>query len=94
VGQRVKVSWTRAAGENLDWIGLFRCHRRCGGPGAYLVYRYTRAETEGTVRFSGHDYLGEGTVPWPLPPGHYVARLLVDDSYHTLGVSPRFTIHR
>ena len=37
-------------------------------------------------------YLGEGTVPWPLPPGQYVARLLVDDGYDSLGTSPRFRI--
>jgi len=92
VGSPIRISWTRAPGNNLDWIGLFRCRRACGGPGAYLMYRYTRTAIEGTVRFGRHDYLGEGSVPWPLPPGHYVARLLIDDSYHSLGMSPRFRI--
>ncbi len=94
VGDPVRVSWTRAPGDNLDWIGLFRCHRTCGGPGSYLVYRYTRTAIEGTVTFGRHRYLGEGSVSWPLPPGRYVARLLVDDSYHARGVSPRFRIVR
>ena len=87
VGSPVQVSWTRAPGDNLDWIGLFRCHRTCGGPGSYLVYRYTRTAIEGTVTFGRHVYLGEGSVSWPLPPAQYVARLLVDDSYHARGVS-------
>ncbi len=46
------------------------------------------------MTFSADTWLGEGTVPWPLPPGRYVARLLVDDSYHAIGKSNRFTIKR
>ncbi len=94
VGRSVHVAFTRAPGNNLDWIGLFRCRRTCGGPGSYLVYRYTRTAVEGTVTFGRRTYLGEGSVSWPLPPGQYVARLLVDDSYHARGVSPRFRIVR
>ena len=94
VGSPVRVSWTRAPGNNLDWIGLFRCRRTCGGPGSYLMYRYTRTAVEGTVRFGRHTYLGEGSVSWPLRPGRYVARLFVDDSYHPIGTSPRFRIAR
>ena len=92
VGSPVRVSWTRAPGNNLDWIGLYRCHRTCGGPGSYLVYRYTRIAIEGRVTFGRRVYLGEGSVSWPLPPGEYVARLLVDDSYHSRGISARFRI--
>jgi hypothetical protein len=94
VGEPIRISWTRAPGENLDWVGLFRCHRTCGGPGSYLVYRYTRTAVEGSVAFRRGAYLGEGTVPWPLPPGQYVARVLVDDSYHPIGTSRRFRIVR
>ena len=93
-GAAIRVHWTRAPGNNLDWIGLYRCHRTCGGPGSYLVYRYTRTDVEGSATFNAHVYLGEATVAWPLPPGQYVARLLVDDSYHSLGTSPRFRITR
>ena len=92
VGSPIRVSWTRAPGNNLDWIGLYRCHRTCGGPGSYLVYRYTRTAIEGRVTFGRRVYLGEGSVSWPLPPGEYVARLLVDDSYHSRGISARFRI--
>jgi hypothetical protein len=92
VGSAIHVRWTRAPGNNLDWVGLFRCHETCGGPGTYLVYRYTRTAIEGTVTFGRRTYLGEGSVSWPLPPGQYIARLFVDDSYHPIGTSPRFRI--
>jgi hypothetical protein len=36
----------------------------------------------------------EGSAPWPLPPGRYVARLLIDDSYVSIGESNQFTITR
>jgi endonuclease/exonuclease/phosphatase family metal-dependent hydrolase len=94
VGSSIRVSWTRAPGNNLDWIGLFRCRETCGGPGTYLMYRYTRTAVEGAVTFGRHTYLGEGSVSWPLPPGKYVARLFVDDSYHPIGTSPLFRIVR
>jgi endonuclease/exonuclease/phosphatase family metal-dependent hydrolase len=94
VGQPIRVSWTRAPGNNLDWVGLFPCHQRCGGPGTYLVYRYTRTRIEGSVAFKRSAYLGEGSAPWPPPPGQYVARLLLDDSYHAIGTSPHFRIRR
>ncbi len=94
VGSSVHVSWTRAPGNNLDWIGLYRCQRTCGGPGDYLVYRYTRTDIEGSVTFGRHVYLGEVSTTWPLPPGQYAARLLTDDGYHSLGLSPRFRIVR
>lgn len=92
VGASIHVRWTRAPGNNLDWVGLFRCRATCGGPGSYLVYRYTRTGIEGSVTFGRRQYLGEGSVSWPLPPGQYVARLMVDDSYHRIGLSPRFRI--
>jgi endonuclease/exonuclease/phosphatase family metal-dependent hydrolase len=94
VGRPVHVRWTRAPGNNLDWIGLFACHATCGGPGTYLAYRYTRTAIEGSVTFGRHTYLGEGSVSWPLAPGSYEARLFVDDSYHPIGTSPRFRIVR
>jgi hypothetical protein len=94
VGEAIHVHFTRAPGNNLDWVGIFPCHRRCGGPGTYLMYRYTQTDVVGSVRFSRHDCLGEATIPWPLPPGTYVARLLLDDGYHAAGTSPRFRVVR
>jgi endonuclease/exonuclease/phosphatase family metal-dependent hydrolase len=93
VGQPIKVGWTRAPGMGLDWIGVFRCHpAKCAGNGGYLLYTYTR------TKIVGHGMIGpsaatlEGAVKWPLPPGTYVARLLVDDSYISIGHSRHFRI--
>ena len=91
-GASVTVSWTRAPGEHLDWVGLYRCRRRCDEPGSYLAYRYTRTRIEGSLVLSDTVAPGEGAPPWPLPPGQYVARLLVDDSYRVIGETPRFRV--
>ena len=61
-------------------------------PGSYLAYRYTRTRIEGSLTLSDAVAPGEGAPPWPLPPGQYVARLLVDDSYRVVAQTPRFTV--
>jgi hypothetical protein len=86
------VSWDRAPGEHLDWIGLYRCRRTCDDPGGYLAYRYTHTRIEGALSFTDSADPGEQAPEWPLPPGQYVARLLVDDSYHVVGETPRFRV--
>jgi endonuclease/exonuclease/phosphatase family metal-dependent hydrolase len=91
-GQPVTVSWDRAPGQHLDWIGLYRCLRTCDEPGSYLAYRYTRTRIEGSLTLSDVVAPGEEAPPWPLPPGQYIARLLVDDSYRVVGETPRFTV--
>ncbi len=88
----IRVAWDRAPGEHLDWVGLYRCSRTCDEPGSYLAYRYTRTRIEGSLTLSETVAPGEGAPPWPLPPGQYVARLLVDDSYRVIGETPRFTV--
>ncbi len=91
-GEPVRVSWDGAPGEHLDWIGLYRCRRTCDDPGGYLAYRYTRTRIEGSLSLSDVAAPGEQAPPWPLPPGQYVARLLVDDSYHVVAQTPRFRV--
>jgi hypothetical protein len=92
-GRPISVSWTRAPGNNLDWVSLFPCHVRCAGPGGYTIYRYTETAVEGSLTFGRGDYLGYGSVR-SLPPGQYVARVLTDDGYHAIGKSARFRIVR
>jgi hypothetical protein len=92
-GEPITVSWTRAPGNNLDWVSFFRCRATCAGPGGYTIYRYTDTAVVGSVRFGRDNYLNYGSVK-KLEPGRYVARLLTDDGYHAIGVSPRFRIVR
>jgi hypothetical protein len=76
----------------LDWISVFHCrHGKCAGPGGYQVYDYTHTRIEGTLRLSKRDAL-VGRSTWPLPPGRYIARLLVDDGYTSLARSKPFRI--
>ena len=91
VGSPIRVTWTRAPGNNLDWVSFFRCRVTCAGPSGYTIYRYTRTDVEGSVTFGHQNYLGYGSVR-SLAPGTYVARLLTDDGYHAIGKSPRFRI--
>ncbi|HSS68763.1 MAG TPA: endonuclease/exonuclease/phosphatase family protein, partial [Nocardioidaceae bacterium] len=92
VGAPISVSWTRAPGMALDWISVFRCqHGKCDPTSGYLTYDYTHTRIEGTLRISRHDAQVEGS-DWPLPPGKYIARLLVDDGYVVAGRSKRFSI--
>jgi endonuclease/exonuclease/phosphatase family metal-dependent hydrolase len=88
----VVVSWIGAPGQHLDWVGLYRCRRTCDDPGSYVAYRYTRTRIAGVLTFSGRELPGESSSLWPLPPGEYVARLLVDDSYRMVAMSPRFEV--
>ncbi len=95
VGQSITVRWTESPGNGLDWIGLFPCQAngRCGDNSTFLLYDYTQTAIEGSLTI-GADRAGfEGiSAAWPLPPGRYVARLLIDDSYISIGQSREFTI--
>jgi endonuclease/exonuclease/phosphatase family metal-dependent hydrolase len=96
VGERIGVSWTEAPGNGLDWIGLFPCSKNghCGDNSTYLLYAYTQTDIEGSLSIGAERGGFEGSAPWPLPPGRYVARLLIDDSYRSIGESAQFTITR
>jgi hypothetical protein len=95
VGEPIAVSWGHAPGMALDWIGLYRCSDgQCPGPGAYRAYKYTRTRIEGSMRVSDTDPYGYGASTWPLNPGTYIARLLVDDGYVFVAHSKPFRIIR
>lgn len=91
-GEAIRVSWTAAPGDHLDWIGLYRCARSCDDPGGYLAYRYTATRIEGSLVLADEVLPGEVAPQWPLPPGEYVVRLLVDDSYRVAAESARFRV--
>jgi hypothetical protein len=91
-GEPVTVSWDAAPGQHLDWVGLYRCRRTCDPAGSYLAYRYTGTRIAGSLVLSDVVKPGEGAPEWPLPPGEYVARLLVDDSYVVVAQTPRFRV--
>lgn len=101
-GEPIVVSWTNAPGMMWDWLGLYTAGQGgespiattrfagSGGNGHYLFYEYTHASIEGTTTFTESSPLGYGT--WPLQPGNYVIRLLLDDGYRSVGSSARFKV--
>ena len=57
------------------------------GNGNYSLYEYTHASIEGSTTLRE-----ESAGPWPVKPGRYDVRLLVDDGYTRAAVSAPFEI--
>jgi hypothetical protein len=102
-GQPIEVSWSNGPGMRWDWLAVFRvrpgsrtpystpgCNATYCGNGAYLVYEYTKTEIAGSTTFSALS-AGAGSA-WPLRPGRYEVRYLLDDGYRSVAKSARFTI--
>jgi endonuclease/exonuclease/phosphatase family metal-dependent hydrolase len=83
-GDPIKVSWQNAPGNRRDWLGIYKA----GDPDQwnYLAFLYTGAAPAGEVVFD------EATISGPLEGGNYEIRLMRDDAYMTLGVSPKFSV--
>ena len=99
VGEPIEVSWADAPGMKWDWMSVFPagsglknphaadCATGYCGNGSYSLYEYTHASIEGTTTLSE-----QSTGPWPIKPGRYDVRLLVDDGYTRAAVSAPFEI--
>ena len=57
------------------------------GNGYYLAYEYTHTDPAGQVTFDA-----ESGGPWPLKPGTYQMRLLLDDGYRDVARSVEFVV--
>ena len=84
-----------------DWLAIFKARKGPGPPqencsagvcgnGNYLIYEYTGARIEGSTTFSP-DSEGAASL-WPLKPGRYEVRLLLDDGYRSVATSRPFLI--
>jgi hypothetical protein len=102
VGEPIVVSWRAAPGFRWDWLGAYSpgdtassphsagCNAGCNNNGRYLLYVYTKTAIEGTARFDATAFVGSST--WPLKPGTYEIRFLVDDSYRSIAASANFKV--
>ena len=102
VGEPISVRWSAAPGFRWDWLGVYSpgdsgesphsagCNAGCANNGRYLMYVYTRTAIEGSARIDAHAF--PGTYTWPLKPGSYEIRFLVDDSYRSIAVSANFKV--
>jgi hypothetical protein len=104
-GEPIDVSWSNAPGMRWDWVALYRvepgektsyatpgCNAGYCGNDGYLLYEYTKTAVEGTTTLSAASPVGDGS--WPLRPGLYEVRLLLDDGYSSRAKSPRFRVER
>jgi endonuclease/exonuclease/phosphatase family metal-dependent hydrolase len=76
----IGVAWTNAPGFRFDWIGIYRRNES-------NVYNYLGFVTTG-ARHEGELQIDEQALPEPLAPGNYELRLMHDDSYVALAVTP------
>jgi len=103
VGEPIDVSWAAAPGFRWDWLAVYKpgntaesphsagCNAGCSSNGGYLVYLYTRTAIEGRATFDGSTSV-PGVAAWPLKPGTYEIRYLVDDSYRSIAASANFKV--
>jgi hypothetical protein len=100
-GEPIDVSWTKAPGMKYDWLSVFKARKGPGPPqencsagvcgnGNYLIYEYTGAAIAGSTTFSSDSEVGYAT--WPLKPGRYEVRLLLDDGYRSVATSAPFRV--
>jgi hypothetical protein len=99
VGEPIEVSWKDAPGMKWDWMSVFPagsglsnphaadCATGYCGNGNYSLYEYTHASIEGSTTLRP-----ESAGPWPVKPGRYDVRLLVDDGYTRVAVSAPFEV--
>ena len=78
-GDPIKVSWNGSPGNKHDWIGLYKAAE--SNTHQYIKWLYTEGAVDGDVSFSDS-----------LPPGEYVARLLIDNGYEEFAGSAPFTV--
>jgi hypothetical protein len=103
VGEPIRVSWKKAPGMKFDWLGLYSagesadnkqqttCSAGYCGNGRYLLYTYTHNTIEGSTTFDASSFAGWKT--WDqIGTGTYQIRLLLDDGYRSVAVSPPFKI--
>ena len=102
VGEPIVVRWRAAPGNRWDWLAPYSpgdtassphsagCNAGCNNNGRYLLYVYTKTAIEGTATFDASAF--PGYVTWPLKPGTYEIRFLVDDSYRSLAASANFKV--
>ena len=101
-GSPITVSWSNAPGMRWDWLSVFPaggklpkqsiCNVGYCGNDEYLIYEYTHTQIEGTTTFTKSSLVGNGS--WPLKPGKYEIRLLLDDGYRAVARSKPFRVVR
>jgi endonuclease/exonuclease/phosphatase family metal-dependent hydrolase len=80
------VAWQNAPGNRYDWVGVYQA--AVSGEQNYSAWSYIGARSAGTMQLAAEN----AAQAWPLRPGRYVARLLLDDGYALLAKSAPFAV--
>jgi hypothetical protein len=101
-GSPITVSWSNAPGMRWDWVSVFPaggklprqsiCDAGYCGNDDYLLYEYTHTQIQGSTTITKDSLVGNGS--WPLKPGRYEIRLLLDDGYRAVARSKPFRVVR
>jgi hypothetical protein len=78
-GEALTVSWKESPGNRHDWIGIYKAD--VSNTHSYIMWLYTEGAIDGGVTFAK-----------PLPPGDYVARLLINNGYEEAASSTPFKV--
>jgi len=103
VGEPIEVHWKDAYGMRLDWLSVASPGNSDATHGStcstypcanqrYIIYEYTHAQIEGQTTFDADSRVGWGT--WPLQPGTYEIRMMLDDNYQSVASTPKFKVVR
>lgn len=85
-GEPLPVVWQNAPGNRYDWIAIYEADAT--EKQKYRAWGYVGAQSSGDMQLSA----ANSQDGWPLPPGRYVARLLLDDGYALLAESAPFVV--
>ena len=88
IGQPIKIRWENAPGYGYDYISI----SPIGAQGEKDAVRlYTYGKTHGMIEYSNKNVTGNWThwsttphVHWPLKPGSYLLKLMLDDGHTSL----------
>ena len=77
-GEKLRIDFSGAPGNDRDWVGLYRTG---SVDREYLAYQYVRAQRSGDLTFEA-----------PNDPGRYEFRLFENDGYDRLAASGTFEV--
>lgn len=91
-GQPIPLRWQNAPGNRNDYVAVYRpdaaAQYEAGEAETGLPWAYINALPQGELQLDASN-AGWG---WPLAPGSYVMRLLLDDGYEVLAESAPFEV--
>ena len=74
-GEGIELSWREAPGNRWDWVGIYPDGADPSREEP-LFYRFCGARPSGSLTISEH-----------VPPGAYLATLMLDDGYEVLALA-------